>query len=146
MRRFQGDPRIFLDGDGAYFLYLGGQPVMDGGWENYALIKLLTEYWIGNVLFPENKVKIGGRFVEATKKPITISNLNNIQQEAEIQLRPMVQNNLASEIIVEVTNPKFNEVRTSILVKRPNIPDSELVLTTNGNNWIIQRDDHRRAS
>ena len=39
---YSGDPRIVLTADGADFDYIGGQPVMDQGVENLALISLLT--------------------------------------------------------------------------------------------------------
>jgi hypothetical protein len=37
---FQGDPRLFLDKNGAYIAFSGGQPVMDRGFENVVLILL----------------------------------------------------------------------------------------------------------
>ena len=43
MDNFQGEPKIFVDKNGAFTKYKGGQPIMDAGLENTVLISLGTK-------------------------------------------------------------------------------------------------------
>ena len=63
---YQGDPKIILTENGATLKFVGGQPVMDRGLENFALISLLTKTgWAGNFFIRAEADKIGSDFEEA---------------------------------------------------------------------------------
>ena len=64
---YQGDPKVFIDEDGAYLIFRNGQPVMDAGVENATIMSLLTEEdpnWYGNILVEKNEEKIGSNSKE----------------------------------------------------------------------------------
>ena len=70
---YQGDPRLFLDSDGSFLKFTGGQPVMDRGLENIVLISLFTRPgWPGNVLFQDENQKIGSDFLDIANQSITL--------------------------------------------------------------------------
>lgn len=153
---YQGDPRIFLSKEGSYLNFKGGQPIMDAGFENYILILLFTrrrsrinkKSWIGNLIFLNKKNHLGNDFEEGFDQPITISSLADIKNRGEKALQPLIDSNLAREIIITVTNPIGYRIDVNILIKPPGLPEIELLLIKNGVNWIIQRDDpaHMRFS
>ena len=132
---FQGDPRLFLDENGARFEFIGGQPIMDGGLENLALISLFTDKgWPGNDLFRDPDQKIGSDFELSTRQPITMSSLNMIRDAALKAL----DNQAFGEVSVEVTNPVSQRITVRVLIKSPGDDVRELLLSTNGLNWQIQ--------
>jgi phage gp46-like protein len=147
--RYQGDPKVYLSEKGSYLKFKGGQPVMDAGLENRVTIPLFSRRrsksnkkpWVGNLVFPNEAVRIGSDFEEGFDQPITISMLEDVQQRAEKALQSMIDTNLASEIIVTLTNPSGYRIDMNILVRRPNLPESELVSIRNGVNWIVQDQD-----
>lgn len=135
---FSGDPRLFLSENGARLIFKGGQPVMDRGLENLALISLFTKKgWAGNVLFSKSDEKIGSDFEEAAKQPITLSALNNIAQTAEKAL----DNPAFGKVTVTVENPEGSRLIVTILIRPPGYDSRVLILTRNGNNWIAQKED-----
>lgn len=139
INQFDGEPRIFITQNGATMFFIGGQPVMDGGLENAVLISLFTKpNWYGNIFFPNSNQKIGSEFENVSNQSITIANLNDRRQIAQNALSWMTKTNLASEIVVDVTNSTSFKVDTSILIKPPSRDLQELILTKNGNNWIFQ--------
>ena len=51
---FSGDPYLTLGPDGSRLHYIGGQPVMDQGLENLAMISIFSgEEWAGNTLIKD---------------------------------------------------------------------------------------------
>ena len=73
---YQGDPRLFLDENGSYLKFKGGQPVMDKGLENMVYIKLFTSKgWAGNTLFSNPANHIGSDFELSLEAPITLQSL-----------------------------------------------------------------------
>jgi phage gp46-like protein len=121
---------------------------MDAGLENYALIKLFTRRksktdgkpWVGNTAFDNKSQHLGTNFLEGLDAPITLGMLEDVQQRAEKALQSLIDNNLASDIIVEVLNPTGYRIDMRILIKPPNRPESELILIKNGVNWVVQGD------
>lgn len=139
---FQGDPRIFITANGANMDFRGGQPVMDQGLENAAIISLFTKSgWVGNALFRDPAQHIGSDYEEAAKATITLTSLNDISDAAEKALQWMVDGGLASEIIVDVTNPSSSIIDTTILIKPVGADASELLVSKNGLNWVAQIKD-----
>jgi len=146
---FQGDPKLFLDEDGSYLTWIGGQCIMDAGLENAVFISLFTTLepvnsargWAGNYLFENNDYWIGSRFEEALNVPITLGALTNAEDEAKKALDWMIAKNLASSIDVTVTNPVGPQIYTLIQIQPPDLPIQKLLLIKNGINWIYQIED-----
>ena len=133
---FSGDPRLFLSKNGSRFIFKGGQPVMDRGLENLALISLFTgRGWVGNTLFSDIDQQIGSDFEEAAKQPITLSMLNDVAQAAE---RALV-NPAFGDVVVTVENPNSSRLNVIILIQPPGQDSKVLILNRNGDNWIAQK-------
>jgi len=132
---YQGDPKIFLDKNGAYLDFRGGQPIMDQGLENAALISLFTKKgWHGNIFLSDGE-KIGSDFQEIATKTITASSLENINQEAIKALdKPFF-----GDVSAETINPLNYRINTEILIKPPGYDSGVIQLEKNGENWIFQK-------
>ena len=80
---FSGDPKIYITADGADLRYSGGQPVMESGLENHALISLFTrEGWAGNIFLAANR-KVGSDFEKTAIGTISLSKLADVENSAE---------------------------------------------------------------
>lgn len=145
---FQGDIALFLDENGSYMKYRGGQPAMDGGWENAILISLFTrQNWPGNIFFDENDQKVGSDFEDICNCAITIANLNKIKNAAYRALKWMLDKKIASAIEINVRNPSGNRIEILILIKPPSEEIALVSLTRIGSNWLVQKTDpaHERS-
>lgn len=135
---FQGDPAIKITKNGATLVFIGGQPVMDAGIENQALIALFTEKgWPGNhLLAPESQ--IGGDFEkEAREAPVTISSLARLEQIAVAQLSAPIFGTVAAV----ASNPESWIKQINIRIEPPSGIAFEINLVSNGQNWISQAAD-----
>lgn len=122
---YEGDPKLILDADGSYFLYKGGQPVMDRGVENSIAIDLGTKTkgtdshqngWIGNYLLRDSEQKIGTGYQDAFQnQPITLSGLAEREQATLKALTGSVY----GEVTSEVTNPGTDKILNKITVNPP---------------------------
>ena len=133
---FEGDPKIFIDKDGAELDYRDGQPVMDQGLENHDVISLLTEPgWVGNDLFPESQA-IGSDFSQAVAEAITATSLVEMEDAAARALESGIAQ--TDFVEVEISNPSGS--RLDILIRRsPPAGDVEsFLLTRDGSVWINQ--------
>lgn len=140
MGRFDGQPRLILTPNGSTITYVGGQPIMDEGWENYILIRLFTgEGWAGNTLLDDPNQRVGSDFEEESSKPITVASLNNTNEAAERALQPAVDNGLFSSVRIETTNPDGFALQVKIFVIFPGGDTGILILTKNSLNWIAQK-------
>jgi phage gp46-like protein len=147
--QYQGDPRLFLDGEGSFLIWRGGQCVMDQGLENAVDISLFTRLdpktsplgWAGNYLIDDIKQHVGSRFEEVADRPITFSGLTDISNAAKLALDWLITAGLAKEITVETTNPRYEWRRVAVRITRPDLTDKEIVLLRNGQNWIYQTTD-----
>jgi hypothetical protein len=132
---YQGDPKLDMTIDGTRIVFVGGQPRMDQGLENLALISLFTRRnWPGNILFSDQNQKIGSDFEEAVNQPITLSALNAIRDAAEKALRDPAFGNVS----VIVTNPVHYRLDIDILIDPPASNQTTLLLSRHGQNWILQ--------
>lgn len=139
---FSGDIALFLDENGSYMKYRGGQPAMDGGWENAIKISLFTrKNWPGNIFFDKNNQKAGSDFEETCNCSITISNLNKIKNSAFRALSWMLDEKIASSIDVNVRNPSGNRIEILIFIKPPKEEIVLISLSRIGSNWLIQKTD-----
>lgn len=132
---YQGDPRLILTENGSKIIFIGGQPVMDQGLENLALISLFTKRgWVGNIFFKNPDEKIGSDFEESFNQPITLNALNDIRDAAEKAL----DNPAFGNVTATVLNPESNRITVKILIQPPGQDVFELIITKHGLNWIAQ--------
>lgn len=132
---YQGDPRIFIDENGASLNFVGGQPTMDRGLENLAIISLFTESgWVGNTLFQEIDHQAGSDFELISRQPITLQMINDLRNAAEIAL----DNPAFGNITVEIDNPSGYRLNVKITLSPPGQDIKTLLLTKKGLNWIAQ--------
>ena len=73
MNNYEGDPKLFIDENGSYLKFENGQPVMDQGFENFALIQLLTDRRITsyNVCYTK-LLRIDSRMTAENRASITM--------------------------------------------------------------------------
>lgn len=135
---FEGDPRLFLGVDGSKIQFNDGQPIMDRGLENQALICLFTSRgWVGNIFFQDKNQQIGSDFEEEARKPITVASLSRVRSAA---LRAL-DIPAFGETGVIVTNPISYRLDVAILIQPPGGDISAFLLTKNGLNWTFQAKD-----
>lgn len=140
MNRFQGDPKLILDEDGADLKFQGGQPVMDRGVENAVFMSLHTrEGWVGNVFATSPSEKMGSKFEELMDQPITLASLGAIRKAALDALQWMIDTKLAASVSVEVSNPKGSAIKTTITVTPPSGDAIVLLSLKHGVNWVYQK-------
>jgi len=133
--RFQGDPRLVLGENGVKIVYKGGQPVMDRGVENLALISLFTRRgWAGNTLFTDPNQKIGSDFIDASRESITLTSMNNVRDAALKALNSPLFGNVE----VEVSNPTSYQLKVEITIQPPGEDPQSIILLKNGINWVSQ--------
>ena len=133
---YSGDPRVFLSANGARLYYKGGQPVMDQGIENSALIDLFGgEDWAGNIFFDDEEEKIKSKFLKAASGPITIGYLRDVEQAAEQSLTSSIYGTVKAT----ATNPSSFITQVNILIEPPGGEAFNLLLTKNGINWQFQK-------
>lgn len=133
---FDGDPRIFIDPNGAFLDYRDGQPVMDEGLENHDVIALLTTPgWVGNDLFADDEA-IGSDFEQIARDTITLTSLNNTEDAARRALEADIAE--TESVDVAVNNP--TGMRLDVLVRRapPGGDVQSFLLTRDGSAWINQ--------
>lgn len=132
---YQGDPRLVMTERGSTLIFKGGQPVMDQGIENQALISLFTTPgWIGNSLLADQNQHIGSDFLESTRQPITLNMLTEVEQAAIRALQSPIFGN----ITVNVSNPRSDVLKIVIRLEPPGQDARTLILTRNGQNWQNQ--------
>ena len=134
---YQGDPKIFITNEGADFNFPsgGGQPEMEQGVENLALISLFTDSdWAGNFYFKNPDKKIGSNYEKITKLPITLSNLELMRQSSISALK----NPAFSKIKAVVTAPKSNTIKNIMSVAPSSGEFQDITAIKNGVNWQIQ--------
>ncbi|MDR0475538.1 MAG: InlB B-repeat-containing protein [Treponema sp.] len=109
--RYDGEPKLYLNQNGANIKYEGGQPIMERGLENQAFISLFTRQgWCGNVFLPpENRV--GSDYEETCEGSITLSKLADIENSAVRAL----SSKAFPQVSAEVQNPKSDNLSVEII-------------------------------
>ena len=130
--RYEGDPKLFLEPNGASLRYEAGQPVMERGLENQAFISLFTrEGWCGNAfLLPENQ--IGSDFEATCSGSITRSKLADIENSAVRALTSKA----FQKVDTRVYNPRSDNLLIEITVRG----GAALTLAREGALWQNQRE------
>ena len=130
---FSGDPKIYIDADGADLTFRGGQPDMDIGVENKVLIGLFTRQgWVGNDLFDQQEEHIGADFEAAAEQPVTLSALNDIRDAA---LKALADRSYG-DVDVSVENPTGTTLQVTISL--PGGQLTRLMISDNGIVWNNQ--------
>jgi hypothetical protein len=138
MSTFQGDPAIKMTIDGATLVFCGGQPVMDRGLRNQALIALFTDQgWPGNYLEDAPENQISSEFERLARGAITLKRLVLIEQAAERAL----QSDIFGTVTATATNPESWRIDVEIVIEPPGGEPETILLTTNGQNWLNQAAD-----
>lgn len=128
----QGDPKLILGRNGASLQFRGGQPRLDTGLANQALISLFTRPgWCGNRFM---RTHVGSDFEDACDRPITKDSLNLIRMAAEAALKTPI----FGRVDVTVTNPSGFQIQVRIGLYPPSSNPQELVMIKNGENWVNQ--------
>lgn len=128
----QGDPRLILTANGSSLQFTGGQPIMDTGLENLALISLFTgPGWVGNQLLVTG---IGSDFEAACNQPITRQALNDIRDAAKRALNDQA----FGDVQVSVSNPVGHRLEINIRIAPPGENPQAIQLNRNGENWTFQ--------
>lgn len=134
---YEGDPKLYLTEEGAEMNFPdnSGQPEMEQGVENAAVISLFTEKgWSGNFYADKEDERIGGDYEKNSNLPVTLSNLELLRQTTISVLNDPIFGTVTSEI----TAPLSNQRQNLINIKPPGQNKQEILLNANGINWIFQ--------
>jgi hypothetical protein len=127
---FSGDPKLYLTENGAAFRYRAGNPVMERGVGNAALISLFTrEGWPGNIFLPP-AARIGSDFEETARGTLTLSKLADVERAAEIAL----ESKLFPAPRARARNPNSDSLAVEITIG----PGGALSLNREGPLWTAQ--------
>jgi phage gp46-like protein len=146
-RTFQGDPRMILGENGSTIKFVGGQPIMDAGLENYILHRLFVKKdWPGNYLFSNLDEQYGSDFEDKLSGAITLDGITDAEKAGEKALAKLVETGLAESVSVEIFNPTGDNLTVYITVKRPNEEAQTVALSRTNLIWQSQTDDpaHRK--
>ena len=129
---FEGDPKLFLEINGATLNYNDGQPDMEQGLENQILLSLFTkEGWCGNIFLPpENRVS--SDFERKCSVAINLSGLADIEDSAVRALTSKA----FPYVDVTAKNQSSNNLRVDIIVR----DGMNMSLTREGALWRNQRE------
>lgn len=121
---------MILTAAGADLDYEGGQPVMDRGVQNQALLSLFTRKgWCGNA-YLSAKEQLGSDFEKTCSKAVTLKSITtDIPDAAGVALKADV----FGTIDVSVSNPRSDQLEISIGISAPQ--DIALVLKRSSQGW-----------
>jgi phage gp46-like protein len=142
--QWDGDPRIEIEENGAEIYFVGGQPIMDRGLENAAILSLFTdEDWAGNALLTGPGEKIGSRFERtATEEAITLTTLDRIANIGSAALTWMIKAKIAASVAFTMSNPTGRQIGANVVITPPGGGSAvALAVTRNGPNWTAQKTD-----
>jgi phage gp46-like protein len=137
---WSGDPALFSDENGLFIKFVNGQTLMDGGLRNLLLLLVGTDDWWGNSLTDDTEAHFKGG-LHFSGEAITLSNLQNFQARAQKQVDKLVTWQIARKVRATVSNPQSNWLQLLIEVWPPDGTKEELLLYTNGQNWVNQIDN-----
>lgn len=120
--------------NGATLDYQGGQPVMDQGFENCALLSLFVRKgWAGNI-FLKAEEQVGSDYEEMTDKPITLSGLADDENAA---VRALSTSKVFGKVSASASNPMANHLEVEITIGS----GGTLSLTREKSLWKAQAED-----
>jgi hypothetical protein len=129
--RYSGDPRMLLTPNGADLDYEGGQPIMDQGIENQALLSLfVSDDWCGNLFLPPAS-RIGSDFEETCRAPLI---LQAVTADIPNAVERALKSDLFPDVRVAVANPQSWNLQVTITLASGAI----LTLDRRGMLWASQ--------
>lgn len=129
--RYSGDPRIIIGPNGWTLDFEGGQPIMDQGIENQALLSLFVRPgWCGN-LFLSPASRIGSDFLDVCARPLT---MKAITADIPNAITRALKGDLFPDVQVSVTNVQSYDLRIVITLS----PGQALTLDRRGMLWQAQ--------
>ena len=133
---YEGDPKMIITSEGADFVYNDGQPIMDQGLENNALMSLFTAPgWAGN-LFLQPDSQVGSDFESMATGSITLSKLAQIKNSADLALSDSQQ--VVDSGVVTVENSQGNKIDVALHLSPVSDEVSVLLSSEAGLNWQAQ--------
>jgi phage gp46-like protein len=146
--QWDGDPRVEIEQDGAEIYFVGGQPIMDRGLENAAILSLFTDDgWAGNALLTGPNEAVGSAFERtAVTEAITLTTLDRLTTIGRAALAWMISAKIASAISFSMSNPTGRQIGASVTITPPGGGSAaQLAVTRNGPNWTAQKTDPAHA-
>lgn len=139
---YDGEPLILVTVNGTTFEFRGGQPVMDGGMQNWAIIGLGTKpgWWGNHLLEKENQIG-DSDFDDVIKSTITQSMLVDAEKEARRALKSMIDTGVASRIEAIIEPQSGFGVNFIIKIYKPDSTIETLFFQKYGGRWINQATD-----
>ena len=130
---FSGDPLVIIGPSGSTMQFTAGQPLMDGGVQNEATLRLFTgPGWVGNLLLPAAN-QMGSTFEQnAVGIALTLSGLHFIQ---DLAVKTLTASPVFSTVSATATNPTSDRVKMTAVVGPGTQP---LDFQRNGPNWQNQ--------
>jgi hypothetical protein len=113
--------------NGATWEYTAGQPVMETGVANAALISLFTRPGFSGNIFLEPEQRIGSDFENTCRGTITLSRLNDIENAAVRALT----SKLFPDVTAAASNPSGDQVRVVVHIS----PGASLNLNRESGLW-----------
>lgn len=133
--KYQGDPKIFVDEDGATISIKNGHTKMERGLANCVLIPLLTEEEPKhiNALFDNDYEKIKPHYQRFIGNPITVTNLQDRARAAKADLKFLKDHKLANDVSTKIENPRGIETKLTVT-----IDEKDIILTSDADSINIE--------
>lgn len=138
MNKFEGDPKIFIDEDGARFEWINGQPVMDQWLENSFLLSAFVPEWYGNYFFDTEEEKFKSTLLSILAQALTLDTINNAKDAIEKATKHMIDLGLVNAIDVNIYNPTGYRVTIDMTITAINGNIKLLTIANVGSQWVVR--------
>lgn len=117
---YDGDPKLYLEGDTFDLNIAAGQPDMDEGLENAVSISLFSvgDYW-GNAIASSEAEKVGSDFEDLLGQPLTNRTRLDVEARASAALAWMKEAGMAESIIVAASIPSVGWLILEVKITKP---------------------------
>jgi len=117
---YDGDPKLYTEGDSFDLSIIAGQPSMDEGLENAVSISLFTKdgYW-GNAVASSDAEKVGSDFEDALAQPLSNKTRLDVEARAAKALAWMKKVGLADSIVISASIPEIGLMEIEITITQP---------------------------
>ncbi len=117
---------------------LDASPMLNGSMVSQILVALLTlPGWPGNLLFRQEKHKIGSEFINKLNGPATLTGINDMRNAA---LAALPQETFG-QVEVEVINPTGRAIEVNITVAPPDQETVDVRIFKDGSDWTLTIDN-----
>jgi len=136
--KYEGDPKLFFDENGARFEWINGQPVMDQWLENTTILSAFTPSWFGNYFFDTEEEKFNSNLIEILSQALTLETINSATDAIKKATQHMIDLGLVNDINVRVYNPTGNRVNLEIIVTATDNTIKLITLSNIGSQWLVK--------